>query len=134
MKKLIDVVCPLGHIAEDVWAEDLKSLPLCVSKACGLPTKRAWLSAPSVTPNGTRPERNTDRPRPKRVDTTAIAVETKLEVEQKWLRYSDEKLAEQAVSREINHKAGMADEMGNPTPLPKPEPITFAKPAEAMAA
>lgn len=127
MKKLIDVVCPECGPQIDVWSDD-GSMPLC---ECGLPTERLWfgVKAPGITPQGTRPERNTDKPsRPRRVDTRAIAVETKQEIEQKWLRYSDEKVAEQVISREINHKAGMADEAGNLLPPPKPAPITFAKP------
>ncbi len=133
MKKLIDVVCSQGHIAIDVYTP-LDALPAC---ACGAPTERAWafVRAPGITPNGTRPERNTDKPRvaPK-VDTAAIAVEKTFEVEQKWLRYGSDSLAEQHVSREINHAAGIADELGNPKPIPKPAPIVFEKPAMAACA
>lgn len=129
--KLIDVVCSQGHVAVDVFVKVLTELPVC--KKCGAETERAWLSAPSITPQGTRAEINTDRFKPKKIDTKAIAAEVTQEVEQKWLRYSDEKIAEQHVSREINEKAGIADAMGNPTPLPTPAPITFAKPAEAYA-
>lgn len=128
MRKLIDVVCPTGHVARDVWF-DTVCPPCC---RCGQPTQRAWLSAPSITPNGTRPERNTERPAaPPRVDTKKIAEDVKFEVEQKWLRYSDEKIAEQHISREINEAAGIADAQGNEKPVPTPAPITFAKPTPA---
>lgn len=92
------------------------------------------MSAPSITPQGTRPERNTDRHRLNRVNTKAIAAETKLEIEQKWLRFSDETIAEEHVKREINEKAGIADAAGNELPVPKPAPITFANPAAGGAA
>jgi hypothetical protein len=131
--KLIDVVCPSGHIALDVCVADLTVRPSC--GFCGMSTERAWLSAPGITPQGTRPERNTDRPKgPAPVNTTRIAEEVKFEVEQKWLRYSDPKVAEQHVSREINEAAGIADAMGNEKPIPKPDPITFAKPSPAECA
>lgn len=123
MNKLIDVTCPNGHERLDVWAE-LGQLPTC---PCGEPTLRLWRTAPGITPQGTRPERGRNVSRPNRVDATAIAAETTREVEAKWLRYSDEKIAEQAVSREINHKAGIADEMGNPKALPTPAPIVMER-------
>ena len=132
MNQLIDVVCPAcGHVAIDVWLVE-RVYPVCVQ--CGVQTERAWLSAASITPQGTRPERNTDRRRPQKADTKKIAAETKFEIEQKWLRHSNDALAEQAVSREINHKAGIADDMGNPLPIPKPPPITFPNPMTAAAA
>ena len=132
MKVFIDTVCPACADQQlDVFVERGGDKPLC---SCGARVERLWLSAPGITPQGTRPERRVaEAPREKRVDVKAIAAETKAEVEQKWLRYSDEQVAEQHVSREINHAAGMADELGNLTPLPTPEPITFAKPAEAYA-
>lgn len=124
MKKLIDTACPdCGHIELDVYT----TLPVALQcHLCGGTVERAWafVRAPGVTPQGTRAEINTDRPRPTKVDTKAIAAETKAEVEQKWLRYSDEKVAEQHVSREINEKAGIADAQGNEKPLPKYAPIT----------
>lgn len=94
----------------------------------------AFVCAPGITPNGTRPERNTDpKPQPTRVDTAAIAAEAKAEVEAKWLRYANEAVAEQHVSREINEKAGIADAVGNLLPMPTPPPITFPKPPGAAA-
>jgi hypothetical protein len=135
--KLIDVACPkCGQVTVDVFVQTLEPalFPYC---QCGAQVERAWafVKAPGITPQGTRPERNTDKPvGPQRVDTKAIAEETKFEVEQKWLRYSDEKVAEQHVSREINHKAGIADEAGNEIPVPKPAPITFPKPSLAECA
>ena len=134
--KLIDVVCPSGHIQFDVFVKtlDKSAYPLCAclvtrTKRCGQQTERAWLSAPSITPQGTRPERNTDRPpSPAKVNTQAIALETTREIEAKWTRYRDPKLAEQHVSREINHKAGIADEVGNTIPIPKPAPFQVTKP------
>ena len=118
-------MCPAcGHITVDVWAV----LPVALNcHVCGAAVERAWafVSAPGITPQGTRPERNTNPKRGlNRVNTKAIAAETTFEIQEKWKRYGDEKLAEQHVSREINHKAGMADEVGNPIPLPKPAPIT----------
>jgi hypothetical protein len=95
---------------------------------------RAWLSAPSITSQGTRAERNFERPREPKVDSAHIARETAFEVEQKWLRYSDEQIAEQHISREINEAAGIADAAGNEKPIPKPDPITFAKPSLAECA
>lgn len=131
MNKLIDTVCPrCGFIKEDVWVGSLEAAQMPLCNGCGTQTERAWLSAPSITPQGTRPEVNTSRPAaPARVDTKAIAAATKAEVEQKWLRFSDERVAEQHVQREINHKAGLWDASGNEVPIPKPAPITFAKPA-----
>lgn len=129
MKKLIDTVCPRGHIARDVFA----TLPVELNCwECGLRVERLWafVKAPGITPQGTRPEINTDGPsRPNKVDTKAIAIETKREIEDKWLRYGDEKIAEQHVKREIDHKAGLCDAAGNETPLPQQTPITFEKPA-----
>lgn len=123
MKKLIDTVCQFGHIERDVYTE----LPVRLNcEECGEPVERLWafVKAPGVTPQGTRPEVNTDRPRLNKVDTKAIAIETKAEIEAKWLRYSDPKVAEQHVSRETNEKAGIADAAGNEKPLPKYAPIT----------
>lgn len=129
MKKLIDTVCPQGHIARDVWA----TLPVDLNCwECGRSVERLWafVKAPGITPQGTRAEVNTDPPsQPRKVDTQAIALESKREVEDKWLRYSDEKVAEANVSREINHRAGICDVAGNETPLPKQDPIVFQKPA-----
>lgn len=126
--KLIDTACPkCGQVVTDVFVMRLEPalLPLC---ECGAQVERAWLSAPSVTPQGTRPERNTDKaPKPSKVDVKAIARDTTFEVEQKWTRYSDPKLAEQHISREINHKAGIADETGNKLPDPKPAPFQVLK-------
>jgi hypothetical protein len=129
LKKLIDTVCPQGHIKRDVFTV----LPVAMQcHVCGETVERLWAfaKAPGITPQGTQPEINTDGPaRPKKVDTQAIALETMREVKDKWLRYSDDKIAEQHVSREINEKAGLADAAGNEKPLPKQDPITFAKPA-----
>lgn len=123
MRKLIDTVCMLGHIERDVYTE----LPVRLNcLACGEPVERLWafVKAPGITPQGTRAEINTDRVVKNKVDVKAIAAETKAEVEAKWLRYSDERVAEQHVSREINEKAGIADAAGNEIPLPKYAPIT----------
>ncbi len=133
MKTFIDVVCAHGHESIDVWVDTSEPLPSCAW--CGEPTERAWLSAPSITPGGTRAERNTDRQvGPPPVDAKQIARDTAFEVEQKWLRYSDPKVAEQHVSREINEAAGIADAAGNEKPIPKPDPIMFAKPTAAECA
>lgn len=130
--KLIDTVCRgCRHITRDVWVENLQSIALHCH-LCGATVERAWafVKAPGITPQGTRAEINTDPlPKPKHVDTKAIAVETMQEVQQKWLRYSDETIAEQHVSREINEKAGLADAQGNLKPTPTPPPITFEKPS-----
>lgn len=130
--KLIDVACPeCGHVTTDVFVKSLAAhdYPVC---ECGAQTARVFLTAPSITPQGTRPERNTSRPKAAPpVDTKRIAEEVKQEVEQKWLRYSDEKLAEQHISREFNEAAGIADALGNEKPIPTPAPITFAKPTLA---
>jgi len=67
------------------------------------------------------------------VDTKAIARETAIEIEQRRATYGTERSAEQNVWREINHANGVTDEMGNPTPAPMPDPITFKNPAEANA-
>ncbi len=132
MLKLIDVACPgCGRVTVDMFVKSLEPalLPLC--RQCGVQVERAWafVKAPGITPQGTRAEINTDKPRIQRVDSTAIAAETALEVEQKWLRYSDEKIAEQHVSREINEAAGIADSQGNEIPIPKPAPLVFEKPS-----
>lgn len=135
MKKLIDVACShCGHVEVDVWVEHTDDVVRC--RMCGGAARRAWgfVKAPGVTPQGTCPEVNTDRVYEPRVDTKAIAAEKKLEVEQKWARYADETIAEQHISREINHKAGMSDEAGNLLPPPSPAPITFAKPSPAECA
>lgn len=140
--KLIDVVCPKGHIAFDVWVKTLEpqDCPACNAlvtrtQRCGAQTKRIFLSAPSITPNGTQPERNTGRPKgPAPVDTQKVAAEVKFEVEQKWQRYSDPTIAEHHVGREINEAAGIADHRGNEKPIPKPDPITFRKPTPAECA
>jgi len=121
MNKLIDVVCPQGHITVDAWWVD-GQMPACV---CGQPTVRAWLVAPGITPQGTRPERAVaESRRPPGVNTKAIAEATQFEIEQKWQRYSDPHIAEQHISREINEAAGVADAAGNPLPVPTPPPIT----------
>lgn len=128
------MACPNGHVAIDVWV-DGDNYPQC--KSCMTYTQRCWayVKAPGITPQGTRAEINTDpRRMPKKVDTQAIALETKREVEDKWLRYSNEKVAEENVSREINHKAGICDVAGNETPLPKQDPIVFNKPTLAECA
>lgn len=135
MKRLVDVACPeCGHVTRDVWVAslDASAYPECAK--CDVRVVRAWLSAPSITPLGTRPEFNTDISRPTKVDTRAIAAETMREVQDKWLRYGDEKIAEQHVSREINERAGLADAQGNLKPLPTPPPITFEKPSIAECA
>lgn len=132
--KLIDLVCLSGHIHRDVFVKTLETwtLPKC---HCGAPSIRAWLSAPSITPQGTRAERNTSKTAgPSKVDEKKIAADTMFEVEQKWLRYGDDKIAEQHVSREINEAAGIADAAGNEKPIPTPDPITFAKPTLAECA
>lgn len=136
MKTLIDLVCPTcGRTALDVWVLHVgtENMPAC---ACGTPMVRNWafVKSPGVTPQGTRPERNTDQAKPEKVNTAAIARETQVEIEQKWLRYGNEQLAEQHVSREINHAAGMADEAGNVKPIVKPAPIEFANPMSPAAA
>jgi hypothetical protein len=125
--KLIDVACPkCGHVTVDLCVRTLEPALLPQCHLCGVQVERAWLSAPSITPNGTRPERNTDRKQgPPPVNTTRIAEDVKFEVEQKWLRYSDPTIAEQHVSREINEAAGIDK------PIPTPDPITFAKPTPA---
>jgi hypothetical protein len=137
MRTLVDVACEAGHFRSDVWIDTAEPLPPCVclvtrGKRCGLPTIRA--SAPNITPQGTRAERNFERPREPKVDSAHIARETAFEVEQKWLRYSDEQIAEQHISREINEAAGIADAAGNEKPIPKPDPIMFAKPSLAECA
>jgi hypothetical protein len=142
MMKLIDLICEAGHIHEDVFVENLDgaSLPVCQclvtrTQRCGKPTQRAWLSSPSITPQGTKLERNRSvASGPPPVDEKKIAAEVMFEVEQKWQRYSDPKVAEQHVSREINEAAGIADASGNEKPIPKPDPITFAKPSLAECA
>jgi hypothetical protein len=139
---LIDLICEAGHIHEDVFVENLDgvSFPTCQclvarNKRCGKPTQRAWLSAPSITPRGTRAERNTGASSgPPPVDEKKIAADVMFEVEQKWQRYSDPAIAEQHVSREINEAAGIADAAGNEKPVPKPDPIMFAKPTLAECA
>ncbi len=141
MRMLIDVVCTAGHITRDEWVDTATgSLPSCANgkpggKAiCGLPTQRAWLSAPSITPNGTRPERVVASAGPLPVDKKRIAEETTFEIEQKWNRFSDPQVAEQHVSREINEAAGIADAAGNEIPIPKPAPIMFEKPKPSECA
>lgn len=134
MLKLIDVVCPSGHIAIDVFVRGLaaENCPDC--KKCGAKTERLWAyaKAPGITPQGTRTEINTDGPgRPKTVDIAAIAAEKSREVADKWLRYSDDKVAEQHVSREINERAGITDAQGNEKPVPTYAPLTFDKPSAA---
>lgn len=134
--KLIDVACPAcGHVLLDVWVRTLDPHAWPVCSECGTQTERVLLTAPGITPQGTRPERNTDRRQgPARVDTQRVAADVKLEVEQKWLRYSDPAIAEQHVSREINEAAGISDAAGNEKPIPTPAPITFAKPTPAECA
>jgi hypothetical protein len=139
LKKLIDTVCPSGHVEKDVFVDSLIALPPCRRRTewterCGLPVERAWLSAPSITPNGTRVERNTDRPAVEApVDAKAIAREMTTMVEERRATYGTERSAEQNVWREINHANGVTDHLGNPTPAPMPEPITFKNPAAANA-
>ena len=130
MLKLIDTACPkCGQVVIDVFVKSLEAalLPYC---SCGTQVERAraFVQAPGITPRGTQQERNTDRPpSPAKVNTQAIALETTREIEAKWTRYRDPKLAEQHVSREINHKAGIADEVGNTIPIPKPAPFQVTK-------
>ena len=135
---LIDLVCPSGHFTYDAVVDCVCSRPLCAhplgTSQCGLVTKRAWLSAPSITPGGTRAERNTDRKVAPPVNKKKIAEDTTFEIEQKWARYSDPVVAEQHVSREINEAAGIADAAGNEKPIPKPDPIMFNKPTLAECA
>lgn len=102
---------------------------------CGRPTQRSWsfVKAPGITPQGTQPEFNRERPRLNKVDVKAIAAETKLEIESKYLRYSNEAVAEEHVRREVNHAAGICDAAGNETPLPKAPPISFDKSPAAAA-
>ncbi len=131
MNKLVDAVCSgCGRRELDVWLIG-GQLPTC---QCGSATERLWAfaKAPGITPQGTRPHRGFDAPTQHVVDTKAIAAETKREVEDKWLRFSDERVAEEHVKREINHQAGWWDAAGNETPIPTPAPITFPK-SEAMA-
>ena len=127
----IDLVCSAGHLSRDVFVESPASRPECM---CGHPTQRAWLSAPSITLQGMRPERNTDRRVEPKVDKKRIAEETAFEIEQKWARYSDPAISEQHVSREINEAAGIADAQGNEKPIPKAPPIMFEKPSPAECA
>jgi hypothetical protein len=120
--KLIDVACLNGHVTVDVFVEGGE----CPACECGAATERTWAFVKA-------PGRNTDRPAgPAKVDTKAIAAETKFEIEQKWQRYSDPQVAEQHVSREINEAAGIADAQGNKKPITMPAPITFK--AETAAA
>ncbi len=134
MNKLVDAVCTdCGQESYDVWTSDGR-LPWC--KECHGVQTRLWafVRAPGITPNGTRAEVNTDPPpQLNRVDTKAIALETQREVEDKWLRFSDEAIAEEHVRREVNEAAGISDAAGNLLPVPKPDPLTFAAPAEAYA-
>lgn len=137
--KLIDLTCPKGHIHTDVFVDSLDALPTCVclvmrGVVCGLQTERAWLTAPGITPRGTRPERRVEPAGPPPVNKKKIAEETTFEIEQKWARYSNPQVAEQHVSREINEAAGIADAAGNEKPIPKPDPIMFAKPTAAECA
>ena len=128
MNRLIDMACPgCGQVTVDVWVASLEPARFPQCHKCGVQVERAWafVRAPGVTPQGTRPECGFDQVVERPVDKKAIAVDTIQEVEQKWLRYSDETLAEQHVSREINEAAGMADAMGNLLPAPTPPPITF---------
>lgn len=127
---LIDLMCADGHLRKDAFVDNPASRPEC--RVCGRPTWR--VDAPSITPNGTRRERNTDRKVEPRVDAKRIAADTIFEIEQKWLRYSDSTIAEQHVSREINEAAGIADDRGNEIPIPKPDPIMFNKPTLAECA
>lgn len=130
---LIDLVCSSGHVHVDVLVDSPASRLIC--HLCGSETQRAWLSAPAITPGGTRAERNTDRQSdPPPIDKKKIALDTTFEVEQKWNRYSDPKVAEQHVSREINEAAGIADYRGNEIPIPKAPPILFEKPSLAECA
>ena len=116
MKVFVDVVCPTcAHRQVDVFVERGGQLPLC---SCGSRVERLWLSAPGITPQGTRPERNTDVARPNRVDSKAIALETTREIEAKMLRYSDPVVAEANIAAEVN--AHIND------PVPTPAPITAA--------
>jgi hypothetical protein len=126
------MACPNGHVSRDVWVSKLGETRDC--PACFSQMARTWayVKAPGITPQGTRPEINFGpAPQAPRIDTKAIAANTAQEIEQKWLRYGDEKIAEQHVSREINEAAGIADAVGNLLPAPTPPPITFAKPPEA---
>ena len=108
------------------------TLPPC--GRCGVETQRAWLSAPSITPGGTRVEVNTDRPAPPvPVDVKGIAREMTTMVDERRATYGDERSAEQNVWREINHASGLTDTHGNEIPIPMPDPITFKNPAEANA-
>lgn len=130
MKVFLDVTCPACEWLDiDVFVER-DALPPC--GACGTPTVRLWLTGPGITPQGTRPERRVVTPTrgpSAKARATAIAAETTREIEQKWARYSDPRVAEQMVSREINHAAGLADERGNVLPQAKPAPLTLAREA-----
>jgi hypothetical protein len=121
MNKLIDVMCPacgVGHV--DVWVPRNGQMPVCQCQPDGSVTERWWRSGPGITPQGTRPERNTARPRLNRVDTKAIAAETMAEIDQKMLRYSDPVVAEENISREVNAHIYK--------PVPTPAPIMFERP------
>lgn len=129
MMKIIDLTCARGHVMRDIFVRSLRPVDYPECSWCGEPTTRAWLSAPSITPNGTRAERNTDKVTgPPKVDEKKIAADTMFEIEQKWNRFDDPAVAEQHVSREINEAAGIADERGNEKPIPRPDPIMFPKP------
>ena len=132
MNRLIDTLCPsCGHVEIDTFVTSLEPARLPSCHTCGVQVQRAWLSAPCITPQGTRPERRGAPRPPERVNTKAIVEDTKFEIEQKWQRYSDPQIAEQHVSREINEAAGIADAAGNEKPVPTPAPLTFAKPTAA---
>ena len=125
MDRLIDTACAgCGHVEVDVWVTSLEPARFPNCHVCGVQVQRAWLSAPSITPQGTRPERRGAPRAPERVNTKAIVEDATFEIEQKWQRYSDPQIAEQHVSREINEAAGIADAAGNEKPVPTPAPIT----------
>ena len=129
MKSLIDMVCPNGHVHIDVLVDSLSSTGRTKCGTCNESLTRTWafVKAPGITPQGTRPEVNTDRYYEAKVDTKAIAADTTFEIEQKWLRYSDETIAEEHVRREINEAAGIDN------PPPTPDPLVFTNPAAARA-
>jgi len=114
MRTIVDLRCSQGHYFKDVWCiVPIEGNFPC--SECGAQLMRA--DAPRVSPQGIPADREVDVPRVGRVDTAAIAAETAKEIEAKWDRFSDPKVAEEVVGREVD--AHLND------PLPETPDLSF---------
>ena len=125
MRTLVDVRCEKGHVIRDMWV----SLPVnlddygctkCLLDSGGESGGRLTRAdAPAISPNGIPADREIDIPQIPKTDTAAIARATAAEIEEKWNRFSDPKVAEEVVGREVDEHIH--------DPLPEVPALTFAR-------